>query len=368
MTKSQISLAVPGVQQLHPYQPGKPIEELERELGITGSVKLASNENPLGPSQIAIQAATAALSEATLYPDASAYRLKQKINEVYGISPVCLTIGNGSNDLLELIGRVFLQPGDEVMFSEYAFIVYPIVTQACCATAKVIPAKDYGHDLDAMAASVTEKTKLVYLANPNNPTGTLFSQVEFERFMAAVSEQTIVVLDEAYTEFLDASAGAPDGLGLVGRYRNLIVTRTFSKVWGLAGLRIGFAAASAEVADLLNRVRQPFNANVAALAAAEAVLDDQEYLQRSVQVNSAGMVQLIQGLDQLGLGYIPSFANFITVDCGQAAMPVYESLLREGVIVRPLGIYNLPNHLRVTIGTEAENKRVLAAFAKAFNR
>lgn len=367
MSKSQISLAVPGVQNLHPYQPGKPIEELERELGILGSLKLASNENPLGPSPIALNAAMQALSEMALYPDATAYRLKLRLEQEYRIKPSGITVGNGSNDLLDLIGRVFLQPGDEVIFSEFAFIVYPIVAQACCALGTAVPAKDYAHDLEAIAAQISPKTKLIYLANPNNPTGTAFSQTEFERLMSAVPETVLVVLDEAYTEYIDDDS-VPDGLDLVGRYTNLIVTRTFSKAWGLAGLRMGFAAASEQLTDLLNRVRQPFNANVAALAAATAVLDDKNYLKRSIETNAQGMRQLEAGFKQLEIAYIPSRANFLTVDLERSAKPTYEAMLREGVIVRPLGIYNMPNHLRVSIGTQAENDRVLDALQRTMGR
>ena len=363
MACDQIQLAVSGVQQLSPYQAGKPIEELERELGITNSIKLASNENPLGPSAKALAAARDALTEVTLYPDASGHRLKTVLSAKYGLSNDLLTLGNGSNDLLELIARVFVRPGDQVIFSEYAFIVYPLVTQACCAEAVITPAINYGHDLDAMAAAINEKTRLIYLANPNNPTGTVFTKSELLAFMARVPETVIVVLDEAYTEYLTAE-NMPDGLELVPQFSNLIVTRTFSKAWGLAGLRLGFAYASTQLTDLLNRVRQPFNVNIAALAAAEAVLDDAEYLAKSREVNSNGLVQLATGLTKLGIEFIPSQGNFITIDLKQPAMPVYEALLREGVIVRPVGIYKLPNHLRVSVGLESENDRVLVALEK----
>lgn len=366
MACDQLNLAVPGVQQLHPYQPGKPIEELERELGIKNSVKLASNENPLGISAVARDAAQKALADSALYPDAMGFHLKQRLTEVYGIPADQLTLGNGSNDLLELIARVFVAPGDQVIYSEYAFIVYPLVTQACSAEGVEVPARDFGHDLDAMAGAVTQRTRLIYLANPNNPTGTVFSQSEFELFMAQIPESVLVVLDEAYTEYL-SSDEIPNGLQLVGRYPNLIVTRTFSKAWGLAGLRVGFAAASAQVTDLLNRVRQPFNVNSVALAAAEAVLGDGDYLAQSVALNRSGMQQLETGLRNLNIEFIPSQGNFLTIDLGRPALPVYQALLQEGVIVRPLGIYRMPNHLRISIGTETENRRFLEALARVNN-
>lgn len=356
----QLQLAVPGVQQLSPYQPGKPIEELERELGITNSIKLASNENPLGPSKRALDAALSALTNSTLYPDASGIELKRALNKHFDIPIEQITLGNGSNDLLELIARVFIRPGDEVVFSEFAFIVYPLVTQACGGSAVVTPAKAFGHDLVAMAKAITENTRLVFLANPNNPTGTVFSKAELLAFMSDVPEHVIVVLDEAYTEYL-TEQGMPNGLSLVAEFPNMIVTRTFSKAWGLAGLRCGFAFASPVITDLLNRVRQPFNVNMAALAAATAVLDDEHYLIESCRVNRAGLQQFYEGLTALEVNYIPSFGNFVCIDLGRDAMPIYQALLLKGVIVRPVGIYGLPNHLRVSIGLEHENDRFLKA-------
>ena len=360
MPSDQLQLAVPGVQQLSPYQPGKPIEALERELGITNSIKLASNENPLGPSRRATQAAVDSLTESTLYPDASGTALKQALNHHYDIPSEQITLGNGSNDLLELIARVFVRPGDEVVFSEFAFIVYPLVTQACGASAVVTPARDFGHDLAAMATAISDKTRLVFLANPNNPTGTVFSEDELIAFMASVPEDVIVVLDEAYTEYLTQD-GMPNGLTLVNKYPNMIVTRTFSKAWGLAGLRCGFAVASLMITDLLNRVRQPFNVNIAALSAAKAVLDDEAYLAESRRVNAEGLEQLYSGLTSLGVNFIPSYGNFVCVDFGRDALPIYQALLLKGVIVRPVGIYGLPNHLRVSVGLASENKRFIEA-------
>lgn len=355
-----MALATPGVQGLHPYEAGKPVEELERELGIHDIIKLASNENPLGPSAYAIEAVQNALAETTRYPDSNGFRLKAALHRYYGLMPEQLTLGNGSNDVLELIARAFLQPGDEVIFSEYAFAVYPIVTQACSAEAVVTPARDYGHNLQAMAEAITERTRLIFIANPNNPTGTALMRDELKAFLAAVPEHVIVVLDEAYTEYVEAG-DFPDGLELLPQFPNLVVTRTFSKAWGLAGLRVGFAAASKVITDLLNRVRQPFNVSHLALAAAEAVLDDGDYLARSVELNRRGMAQLEQGLKQLGVGYIPSFGNFITADMARLAQPLFQALLHEGVIVRPLGGYRMPQHLRISIGLTDENDRFLRA-------
>lgn len=367
MASDFYTLATPGIQGLHPYQPGKPVEELERELGISNSIKLASNENPLGPSQLAIDAVTASLTEGCRYPDASGFRLKQVLAKRYGFTPETITLGNGSNDVLDLIGRTFVLPGDEVIYSEFSFVVYMLVTQSLSAKAVVTPALNWGHDLDAMAAAVTDKTRVIYLANPNNPTGTYFNGDLFRAFMAKVPESVVVVLDEAYAEYV-AQADFVSGLTLLGEFANLIVTRTFSKAYGLAAFRVGYAVANTQITDLLNRVRQPFNVNIPALEAAAAVLDDVAYLQRSVSNNAAGMAQLEQGFSKLGLSWIPSVGNFITVDCGQDAAAVFDGLLLEGVIVRPVANYGMPNHLRVTIGLPEENSRCLEAFAKVLNK
>ncbi len=353
-----IARATPGVQGLQPYVPGKPAQELERELGLSNIVKLASNENPLGPSPRALAAAQRALSELHLYPDASGYRLKQALQQHYGLAPENITLGNGSNDVLELIARAFLRPGDEVIYSQYAFLVYPIITQASSATAVVTPARNWGHDLDAMLAAVTERTRLVFIANPNNPTGTWLTRGQLCAFLDALPSSVILVLDEAYTEYSE-DPEFPDGLGLQSRYPNLVVTRTFSKAWGLAGLRIGFAAANTDITDLLNRVRQPFNVSGPALAAAEAVLGDSDYLARTLDNNRTGMRQLVTGLRALGLTVIPSAGNFVCVGLGRPAAPVYQQLLHKGVIVRPVANYLMPDHLRISIGLETENLRCL---------
>jgi histidinol-phosphate aminotransferase len=353
-----IARATPGVQGLQPYVPGKPAQELERELGLSDIVKLASNENPLGPSPRALAAAQQALRELHLYPDASGYRLKQALQQHYGVAPGNITLGNGSNDVLELIARAFLRPGDEVIYSQYAFLVYPIITQASSAAAVVTPALNWGHDLDAMLAAVTERTRLVFIANPNNPTGSWLSRAQLCAFMDALPASVVLVLDEAYTEYSE-DPEFPDGLALLPRYPNLVVTRTFSKAWGLAGLRVGFAAANTEITDLLNRVRQPFNVGGPALAAAEAVLRDSDYLQRTLDTNRAGMRQLVDGLQGLGLAVIPSAGNFVCVGLGRPAGPVYQQMLQRGVIVRPVANYQMPDHLRISIGLEAENRRCL---------
>ncbi len=340
--------------------PGKPIEELERELGIRDIIKLASNENPLGMSDKAISAVAQACAEGCRYPDGSGMRLKQKLAEKLSVGIEQITLGNGSNDVLELVARAFVAPDSEVIYSQHAFAVYPIVTQAIGATGVAVPARNWGHDLEAMAAAVTERTKVIFLANPNNPTGTWFNRDSLQTFLAKVPENVVVVLDEAYTEYVD-DPDFPDGVELLGEFANLIVTRTFSKAYGLASLRVGYGLSSPQIADLLNRVRQPFNVNSFALAAATAVLDDKDYLLRSIEANNAGMQQFISGFQALGLDYIPSAGNFISVDMGTEALPIYTKLLHKGVIVRPVANYQMSRHLRISIGTEAENAQCLRA-------
>lgn len=359
-----LSLALPGVQKLSPYVPGKPVEELAREFGLDPAsiVKLASNENPLGPAPSVLQAVQRALPELTRYPDGNGFTLKQALSERFGFELSRITLGNGSNDVLELIGRAFAMPGVEVVFSQHAFAVYPIVTQAVGATAVQVPARNWGHDLPAMAAAITPATRLVFIANPNNPTGTWFERAEFEAFMASVPEHVLVVLDEAYTEYVEPGE-ALNGFDYIERYPNLIVCRTLSKAYGLAALRVGYCISHPQVADVLNRVRQPFNVNSLALAAAVAALADESYLAESRQLNRDGMRQLEQGLKELGLQWIPSRGNFIAVDLGRDAGPVYQGLLRAGVIVRPVAGYEMPNHLRVSIGLREENQRFLEALA-----
>lgn len=359
-TNRFLELAVPGVTHLKPYVPGKPISELERELGITDSVKLASNENPLGCSELAKAAIQAELAQVGLYPDGGGVELRAALAARHGIEPNRITLGNGSNDVLDMIARVFLASGYESLFSQYAFAVYPISSQAVGATLNIVPAKDYGHDLEEMLNRVGEKTRVIWIANPNNPTGTWLNGEELEGFIAAVPSNVIVVVDEAYIEYVD-EPDYPDASQWLDKYPNLIVTRTFSKSYGLASLRVGYGLAHPDITDLLNRVRQPFNVNSMALAAAKAALEDQAFIQRSVEMNRAGMAQMTRAFETMGLDYIPSVGNFITVDVGRPAGEVDQGLLRAGCITRPVANYGLPNHLRITIGTEPENSRVLAA-------
>lgn len=363
-----IHLAAPGVRRLRPYQPGKPISELERELGIRAAVKLASNENPLGAGPEAREAMQAALADVARYPDGNGFHLKAALARHLEVDPACITLGNGSNDVLELVARAFVTPADAVVYSQHAFAVYPIVTQAIGAKAVVTPAKSWGHDLEAMGAAVDEDTRLVFVANPNNPTGTWVDAAALERFVTALPHDTLVVVDEAYFEYLEGDPRYPNCVPWVARFPNLIVTRTFSKVHGLAGLRVGYAVSSPDVADILNRVRQPFNVNSIALAAAEAALGDTEHVARSVEVNRNGMRQLTETLERMGVPYIPSAGNFVTVDVGRPAGEVYEALLAEGVIVRPVEAYGLPTHLRVSVGLERENRRFLAVLAKVLGK
>jgi len=360
-----LGLAQPGVQKLSPYVPGKPVDELARELGLDPAkiVKLASNENPLGPSAKAVAAIQAELAELTRYPDGSGYLLKQQLASRYGVAVDQVTLGNGSNDILELVARAYLAPGLNAVFSAHAFAVYPISTQAVGAQGKVVPARDYGHDLDAMLQAIDENTRVVFIANPNNPTGTWFDSAALARFLQAVPEHVLVVLDEAYIEYAEGSE-LPDGMAFLAEHPNLLVSRTFSKAYGLAALRVGYAISSAQIADVLNRVRQPFNVNSLAMAAACAVLDDQQYLADSRRANTQGMLQLEAGLRALGLAWIPSKGNFIAVDFGRDAAPINQALLREGVIVRPVAGYGMPTFLRVSIGTEAENARFLDVLAR----
>ncbi len=361
------ALALPGVRALEPYQPGTPIERLERELGITGAVKLASNENPLGPGARALEAMRAALPMVGRYPDGSGCALKEALAShlskgSISISPAQITLGNGSNEVLELVARAFAGPAHEVIYSEHGFAVYPLVTRAVGAGAVVVPARAYGHDLAAMAAAVTKRTRLLFIANPNNPTGTWVDEAALVGLLEAVPPELLVVLDEAYFEYVDAP-GYFDGMGWLARFPNLIVTRTFSKVHGLAGLRVGYAVSHPAVAEVLNRVREPFNVNAVGLVAAAAALADEAHLRASVALNREGLRQLESACDGLGLSYIPSVANFLCIDLGRPALAVYEALLQRGVIVRPVANYGLPRHLRVSVGQPAENERFIRALA-----
>lgn len=364
-----LTLAQPGVQKLSPYVPGKPVDELARELDLDPAtiVKLASNENPLGPSPKVIEAIRAQLGELTRYPDGNGFVLKLKLAQRYGVAIEQVTLGNGSNDILELVARAYLAPGLNAVFSEHAFAVYPIATQAVGAQARAVPARQWGHDLDAMLAAIDENTRVVFIANPNNPTGTWFGADVLQRFLSGVPNHVLVVLDEAYIEYAEGGE-LPDGLSFLASHPNLLVSRTFSKAYGLAALRVGYAVCSAEIADVLNRVRQPFNVNSLALVAACAALDDIRYLTESRACNAAGMLQLEAGLKQMGLDWIPSKGNFIAVNFGRDAAPLNNALLRDGVIVRSVAGYGMPTFLRVSIGTKAENARFLDVLRKALGR
>ena len=363
-------LAAPGVRGLSPYVPGKPPEQLERELGIKGSVKLASNENPLGPGPRARAALAAAIANVGHYPDGSGHGLRARIAHRHGVDIGQVTLGNGSNDILVMLAEAFLVPGAEAVYSQYAFAVYPAAVQASGATARVVAAwparheQPLGHDPAALAGAVGPATRMIFVANPNNPTGTWLDEAQLDALLGAVPSDVIMVLDEAYHEY-SASQGVPDGLRWLARHPNLVVTRTFSKAYGLAGLRVGYAISHPDLADILNRIRQPFNVSVPALAAAAAALDDHEHLAATVALNRAGIERLRAGLAGLGVVAAPSAGNFVLADLGQAAGPIDHRLLREGVIVRPLANYGLPNHLRITTGTAAQNERLLAAMADA---
>ena len=357
------ALALPGVRGLSPYQPGKPVEELERELGITGSIKLASNENPRGPGAAVRAAIAEAATSLSRYPDGSAFALRQALAAHLQRDPAQLTFGNGSNDVLEVAARVFLGPGRSAVVSAHAFVVYPIAIRAAGAELIEVPAVGYGADLPAMLAAIRDDTAMVFLANPNNPTGTWVDRTALVRFLDAVPSRVVVVLDEAYVEYVE-HPDFPDGLALLDAYPNLIVTRTFSKIHGLAALRLGYAVSSPAIAGLLNRVRQPFNTSSLAQAAAIAALADRAYVAESRQLNTAGLAQLETGLREQGVRFLPSIGNFLCIDCDGPAAPVYEALLREGVIVRPIAGYGMPNHLRVTVGLPAENARFLQALQR----
>jgi histidinol-phosphate aminotransferase len=358
-------LAPSYIRAIAPYQPGKPISELERELGITGIVKLASNENPLGASSAAIAAMQEAIKTIALYPDGNGFELKDALVKRYGVAHNNVTLGNGSNDLLELAARAFLAPGDRVVYSAHAFAVYALATQAVGATGISVPATaDYGHDLNAMLAVAKEHSpKMIFIANPNNPTGTFLSADALQSFMRQLPKQILVVLDEAYNEYLPEDKRY-DSVAWLKQFHNLIISRTFSKAYGLAGLRVGYALAHEQITDMMNRVRQPFNVNSVAQAAAVAALRDTSFVKKTFELNQRGMTQITEGLNKLGLKHIPSFGNFIAFHVSNAN-GIYRRLLELGVIVRPIGNYDMPDWLRVSIGLESENAKFLSALEKA---
>lgn len=352
-----------------PYAPGKPIEELERERGITGAVKLASNENPRGPAAAARRALRSAIDHASRYPDGGGTRLKAALAEHLGVARERITLGNGSNDVLELAARVAIAPGTAGVMDERCFVVYPLAVAAASGVVRRVPSQGWGHDLDAMAQAVDEQTRIVFLANPNNPTGTWVDETSLRRFLRAVPPEVWVVLDEAYIEYVTA-ADFPNGLRLADDHPNLVVTRTFSKVYGLAALRVGYAVSSPAFAELMNRIRQPFNVSAFGLVAAEAALGDRDYVAESRRLNTEGVAVVERGLAALGLEWIPSIANFVSFDvgAGRDAAAVYDALLDQGVIVRPVANYGMPRHLRVSIGLPEENVRFLAALEAALAR
>ncbi len=369
-----LASAVPGVRALRAYEPGKPIAELERELGITNIIKLASNENPLGPSPKAVAAMQDSIGESALYPDGNAFALKRALADRHGVGANRLTLGSGSDHIIELVSRAFLQTGRNAVMSQYGFAIYAITAQATGAELRFADAfppdhalMPYGHDLDAMAKLVDDNTSVVFLANPNNPTGTWFDRDTLHAFLRRLRKDIVVVVDEAYFDYV-AEQRYPDASSLVDEYPNLVVLRTFSKAYGLAGLRVGYAVSSVDVTDLLNRVRLSFNPNSLAQVAALAALEDTDHIQKTVELNRVERARVAATLASMGLPTIPSVCNFITVDVGRAGREVFKSLLAEGVIVRPLDGYGLPNHLRISVGLPAENDRLLQALPRVLQR
>jgi histidinol-phosphate aminotransferase len=356
------------VRAIAPYQGGKPISEVAREFGLDEAniIKLASNENPLGMPESARQAMAAAIAEAGRYPDGNGFELKAAITAKYGVPAEWITLGNGSNDILELAAHAFVQPGQSVIYAQYSFAIYALAAQAVGARSLVIDARNYGHDLDAMAAAIVDDTRLIFIANPNNPTGTFIPGEQIEAFLKRVPSNVVVVLDEAYTEFLPAELQY-DSIAWVGRYPNLLVSRSMSKVYGLAGLRIGYGIAQAGITDLLNRIRQPFNVNSLAQAAAIAALRDDAFVQRSAKLNADGYRQLTEAFDAMGIEYVRSLGNFVMIKVGEdlgAGARINLALLKQGVIVRPVGNYGLPQWLRISIGLQKENGLFLTALKK----
>jgi len=368
MSISFLALATSGVQQLTPYQPGKPVEELERELGIANSIKLASNENPLGPSPLALEAIKNISSSINYYPDGGGFALSDKLAQKHQVNAANITLGNGSNDILELLTRAFLTPQHSAVFSEHSFAVYPIVVQAVGAKANVAKAfaEDHvtmplGHDPDALLSQIEENTRIIFIANPNNPTGTWLTPAELEALFANIAQDVIIVLDLAYTEYMDENIKPPIKQWLE-KFPNLVVTQTFSKVYALAGLRIGYSISNPEIADVLNRVRQPFNTNMLAQSAAIASLNDVDHVHKSVAMNTAGKTFLQKAFTEMNLNYLPTMGNFISVNVKQDGLALYKKLLQQGVIVRPVTNYAMPEYLRITIGTQQQNERFIDAF------
>lgn len=350
------------IRTLIPYEPGKPIEEVEREYGIAHSTKLASNENPLGPSPKAVAAIRAKLGELNLYPDGDCYYLKNGLAKKVGVAPEQLIFGNGSNEIIELAVRAFMRPGDQAVMARQAFVVYQLIIQAVGGRSVQVPLRDYTHDLGAIAAAVTAETKIVFLANPNNPTGTIYRRPEWEEFLAKLPKDVLLIVDEAYFEYVQ-DAGYPDSLKYQSEDLPMLTLRTFSKLYGLAGLRVGYGIGPREVISMMQRVRQPFNVNAPAQWAALAALDDSDHVQRSLALNREGLAFLGGEFKKLGLEFVPSHGNFILVRVGKG-QEVFKHLLGQGVIVRPMGGYQFPEHVRVTVGTMDENRKFIGALQK----
>ncbi len=345
-----------GIETIHPYQGGKPIEEVQRELGITDIIKLASNENPLGPSPLAKNAIQRAADQVHFYPDGDAYYLKTELAKHLGVAPDNLIMGNGSDEVLQIIGKTYLSPHDEAIYSESAFVVYMLVSKTCGAKSIVTPMRSYTHDLEAMADAITDQTRVIFIANPNNPTGTIVTSNQVDRFMARVPDDVLVVFDEAYFEYIYRS-DYPHTLPLIQEGHNVVITRTFSKIYGLAGLRIGYGIAKPEIIQMMNRVRPPFNSNSIAQEAARAALRDDAHVRFSRQTNAAGKAYLYGVFNRIGIEYVESDGNFILVHLNESGQNVADALMRKGVIVRPVAEYGFPNAIRVTIGKREENER-----------
>lgn len=353
------------IRAIAPYQAGKPVSEVAREFGIDPEkiIKLASNENPLGMPESAKQAVQNALKDTGRYPDANGFELKKVISKRYSVPQDWITLGNGSNDIIDLAGRTFVQKGQSIIFSEYSFLVYALVAKAIGAKGIQIPSVNFGHDLPAMLNAITEDTRLIFIANPNNPTGTFLNPDDIDAFLAKVPSNIVVVIDEAYNEYLD-SAIQYDSVEWVKKYPNLLVSRTFSKAYGLAGLRVGFGLAQPELTDLLNRIRQPFNVNTLAQAAAVAALNDKDFLEKSARINADGYRFLTGSFREMGLEYVPSHGNFVLVKVGEddgAGSRINLELLKKGIIVRPVNAYGLPKWLRISIGLPEENQAFVRA-------
>jgi histidinol-phosphate aminotransferase len=358
----------PALKSLPTYQPGRPIEEVARELNLPADeiIKLASNENPLGPSRLAVAAMRKALAQVNLYPDGNAFYLKQKLAAKLGVATANLILGNGSNEIIEMIGHALLSPGTEVVVSQYCFAVYPIVTALFGGTLVVVPAKNYGHDLNALLAAITPNTRVAFVANPNNPTGTTIKREDLARFVTAVPEHVLLALDEAYIDFLE------DPLDLLPEIRsgsrpNLVLLRTFSKIYGLAGTRVGYGIAHPDLIAAFERIRQPFNLNAIAQAGALAALDDVKHVEKTRKVNARGLRFFARAFRKLGLEFVRSYANFILVRVGEG-QAVFDAMQRLGVIIRPMGGYQLPEWIRISIGTTKQNERCLEALKKALSK